>query len=141
MTLEIARVNDVVALKLLPAVLGQESLEPVETVDGEPTPDWPAVERACSDVEALLPDVRQAAAHAPDQFAGAGDDLIAYAEKLEHFIGACHRAVDSEDFDMLEVVNSDLVEAGSLVVDIGLDLPEDIGCPDDAVDPPQTCEE
>lgn len=139
-TFEIARVNDIVALKLLPAVLGDEAMKGAVTVDGEPTPDWPAVGKACSEVEALLADVRQAGTHAPRQFARAGDNLVGYAGKLEHFVGACHRAVASEDFHMLEVVKSDIDAASSLVAVIGFDLPEGIGCPEHVADRPETCD-
>lgn len=139
-TLEIARTNDVVALELLPALLGKDELDAVETVEGEQTPNWPALDNACSDLEALIPEIRQVATDAPSRFARAGDNLVVYAEKLEHFAGECDRAVGSEDFHTLEVVNNDLVEAGSLVEDIGGDLPDDIGCPDDVVDRPETCD-
>lgn len=139
-TLEIARTNDVVALKLLPALLGKDELEAVETVDGEQTPDWPDLDKACSDLDALLPDIRQVATDAPSRFARAGDNLVAYAEKLEHFAGECDKAAGAEDYGTLEAVNTVLLEAGSLVEEIGADLPDDIGCPEDAVDPPQTCD-
>ena len=129
--LEMARVADVVTLKLLPAILG--------STPGEQIPDWQALDAACADIDAFVPALRGVAREAPKRLEEAAQDLVRFARGLERFDDECHRAAELEDFSVLKAAFPDFVESNALIDRFQARLPEDVGCPDDIADRPQLC--
>jgi hypothetical protein len=89
-TLQIARVNDVVALQIVTSLAGESTPEGT-------APRWVPMHAACVQLHELVPDMRQVASEAPAGYERAGENLHEAADHLESFASQCETATSSED--------------------------------------------
>ncbi len=138
-TLEVARVNDIIGSRFLPAMLGANAKGVVVTPTGN-DPDWPAVSSACSSVGQELGAFRQVASTSPKRFAKVGTKLTAYASELSAFVATCHSAAVSRSTAKLDSASKSMTRAGRILAEVAAILPHGIGCPADVPDRPATCD-
>ena len=141
LTLEVARINDLVSLRLLPALLGNPSeLGGVVSAPTGSGPDWDGVSAACSSLATELDEVRLVADTAPNSFTEVGRKLDTYADELAAFSSACESAVLSQDEPALRGASNHLSTAGDVLAELSEMLPPGIGCPDGVPHRPQSCD-
>lgn len=141
LTLEVARINDLVSLRLLPALLGNPSeLGGVVSAPTGSDPDWEGISAACSSLTTELDEVRLVAETAPDSFTEVGRQLDTYADELAAFSSACDSAVLSQDEPALRSASNHLSAAGDALAELSEMLPPGIGCPDEVPNRPQSCD-
>jgi hypothetical protein len=139
-TLQVARVNDVVALEMLPALVPGVDDQPVTVMDGTLDPDWPKLEAACGHLSEVLPEVLEVAADTPRGLGGAGKELAKYHDALQRVVDGCRRATPERDLEQLKSINTDFQRAGTHASKLAEQLPSDIECPAQVQDRPETCD-
>lgn len=133
-TLEVARVNDLVALKIVTNLAGEA------TSDGGTAPRWQPMHAACSELRTLPPGIREVAAEAPPGYERAGQSLEEFADHIAAFASQCETATAIEDIEAWYSLEDEMAKAGDSAVDVAKRLPSDITCPEDVSERPETCD-
>jgi hypothetical protein len=138
-TLEVARINDVVALELIPGQSVTGDPNDLEVIGG-PDTDWPAIERACAHLADVSTD-SIAVQDPPHRFRRAAQRLDDYRSAVAGIAGHCATAAQAEDAAALKAVGPEFTEAGRLLARVDGEIPDFVGCPEHIRDRPRTCDE
>jgi hypothetical protein len=130
LTATVLRVNDVVALEVLPAYLGEETVGPVTEVDEDVDPDFDALQEACARLEVAAAAVGTASENAPARLETAAKVAREIDRRLTTTAEDCVSAAEVRDVDAFEAIGSDFSVVGELVEQLGHELPEDTKCPE-----------
>ncbi|HEX7169064.1 MAG TPA: hypothetical protein VF230_18950 [Acidimicrobiales bacterium] len=130
MTGATARLNDITALELVPAVARW---------DGPIDPDFDGVLAACERMEPAAVDFGNAASDPPPRFDDTKPLTDQIYETWMRFASDCQAAARARDGDALKALAGELTDLGTLTDRLGRELPDDIECPERLRDEIQTC--
>jgi hypothetical protein len=121
-TADIARINDVVALKFLPALIGKSKPPSVAVLNGNVVPDFAGV-AAAGQLRTAAALLAGDAARAPLRFANAGKTSTEIASTLTAVAVDCKSAASAHDDATLKTLDSRFSSAGGLEATLDKELP------------------
>ena len=123
----IARINDIVALDLLPAVLGQTNPPPIIS-DAKLNPDFGRLLPVCDQLGAAATSLGDLGGRAPHRFRSAGTDAAQTATGLTSLAASCHVAAAARDLEAVRRLGPMFTSVGTAETKLGKLLPS-VGCP------------
>lgn len=136
----VASINDVVALELIPAVLGLNELPAAGAAPGG-EPDLPRVVAACDKLVPTVERLRPLAKHPPGFYRRAAADVRRLLAAWNRALVDCTRLAAAGGWEEFrQSLQPQMLALGELTAKVGRHLPNDVRCPPQLQPRPQTCD-
>lgn len=138
--LEVARINDVLAVDMLPAMILGDDASPETEADGSPRRDWIVIRAAC---EVFVDDGARrgpSTEDVPESLEALAESLTRYQEAMATFGEQCLLGAEPEDNAEFAKAQPLLDLAGEIAKDVANLMPEGAACPEGIEDRPASCD-